>query len=46
MVSTTVLRDSVVVRMCTINPRTTESDIHETLARLDQAGRALRASRS
>ncbi len=43
MVSTTVLRDCVVVRMCTINPRTTESDIHETLARLDQAGRTLRA---
>ncbi len=35
MVSTTVLRGRTVLRMCTINPRTTEEDIAETLRKLD-----------
>jgi len=34
MVSSTVLRGHIVLRMCTINPRTTEEDIHETIRRL------------
>ena len=33
-VSTTTLRGRAVLRLCTINPRTTEGDIEETLARL------------
>jgi len=41
MVSTTMLRGHTVVRMCTINPRTTEQDIEGTLAKLDQMARAL-----
>jgi glutamate/tyrosine decarboxylase-like PLP-dependent enzyme len=41
MISSTVLRGKTVLRMCTINPRTTETDIRETLARLDRMGRAL-----
>ena len=36
MVSSTVLRGQNVLRMCTINPRTTESDIGETIQRLDR----------
>jgi glutamate/tyrosine decarboxylase-like PLP-dependent enzyme len=33
-VSTTTLRGRAVLRLCTINPRTTEADLEETLARL------------
>jgi glutamate/tyrosine decarboxylase-like PLP-dependent enzyme len=33
-VSTTTLSGRAVLRLCTINPRTTESDLRETLARL------------
>jgi glutamate/tyrosine decarboxylase-like PLP-dependent enzyme len=36
MLSTTRLRGEQVLRMCTINPRTTDRDIDETLARLEQ----------
>jgi aromatic-L-amino-acid decarboxylase len=36
MVSSTVLRGRTVLRMCTINPRTTESDVRETIERLGQ----------
>ena len=32
--TTTVLRGMTVLRMCTINPRTTEADIDQTIARL------------
>lgn len=35
LLTTTVLRGDTVLRMCTINPRTTEADITETLMRLD-----------
>ncbi len=34
-VLTTRLRGRIVVRMCTLNPRTTDADIVETVARLD-----------
>jgi glutamate/tyrosine decarboxylase-like PLP-dependent enzyme len=33
-VSTTTLRGRAVLRLCTINPRTTEADLDETLTRL------------
>jgi glutamate/tyrosine decarboxylase-like PLP-dependent enzyme len=36
MISSTVLRGKQVLRMCTINPRTTEADIQDTLTRLDR----------
>jgi aromatic-L-amino-acid decarboxylase len=35
MISSTVLRGQTVLRMCTINPRTTEADVRETVKRLD-----------
>ena len=35
MISSTVLREQTVLRMCTINPRTTEADVRETIKRLD-----------
>ena len=41
MVATTVLRGNTVLRLCTINPRTTEEDLDETLARLDLFARQL-----
>ena len=41
MVATTVLRGKTAMRMCTINPRTTNQDIHETVARLDRYATAL-----
>lgn len=41
MVSSTVLKGHTVLRMCTINPRTTESDIHGTIQRLDRLGSKL-----
>ncbi len=36
MISSTILRGKRVLRMCTINPRTTEADLHGTLSRLDR----------
>ena len=36
MVSTTVLRGRTVLRLCTINPRTAESDIRDTIERMEQ----------
>ncbi|MGD8518878.1 MAG: aminotransferase class I/II-fold pyridoxal phosphate-dependent enzyme [Anaerolineae bacterium] len=39
MVSTTRLRGRTVVRMCTINPRTTEADVRQTIRRLDALAR-------
>ena len=41
MISSTTLRGKTVLRMCTINPRTTEADIRGTFARLDGIGREL-----
>jgi glutamate/tyrosine decarboxylase-like PLP-dependent enzyme len=36
MISSTVLGDKTVLRLCTINPRTTEDDVREIVRRLDQ----------
>lgn len=36
MVSSTELRGKTVLRVCTINPRTTEADVLETIRRLDR----------
>lgn len=41
MVATTQLRDRVVLRMCTINPRTTEDDIRQTLQKITKFGQEL-----
>jgi len=41
MVSSTILKGQTVLRMCTINPRTTESDIQVTIQRLDKLGSKL-----
>ena len=41
MVSSTVLRGQTVLRMCTINPRTTEADVRETIKRLDDISKRL-----
>jgi aromatic-L-amino-acid decarboxylase len=41
MVSSTVLRGQTVLRMCTINPRTTEADVRETIKRLDDMSKRL-----
>ena len=40
MLSTTELRNRAALRLCTINPRTTEDDVRETVRRLGAAGRA------
>ncbi|HET7231037.1 MAG TPA: aminotransferase class V-fold PLP-dependent enzyme [Longimicrobium sp.] len=40
MLSTTELRGRAALRLCTINPRTTEDDVRETIRRLGGAGRA------
>ena len=39
LITSTVLRGRTVLRTCTINPRTTESDIEDTLDRLDRLAR-------
>lgn len=39
MISTTSLRGRIVLRFCTINPRTTEEDIRETIRKLESLGR-------
>lgn len=41
LITSTVLRQRTVLRTCTINPRTTEADIEETLGRLDRFARQL-----
>jgi glutamate/tyrosine decarboxylase-like PLP-dependent enzyme len=38
MLSSTILRGRPVLRLCTINPLTTEADIRETVQRLEQFG--------
>ncbi len=44
MLSTTVLRGQVVLRLCPINPRTTEADVRQTLERLVRFGHDLAAA--
>jgi aromatic-L-amino-acid decarboxylase len=39
LATSTTLHQTTVLRLCTINPRTTEADIDETLARLDRLSR-------
>ena len=41
LLTSTELRGNAALRLCTINPRTTEADIVETIERLDQLARAL-----
>ncbi len=41
MVSTTQLNNRTVLRLCTINPRTTESDIEETLNLIIKVGKEI-----
>jgi glutamate/tyrosine decarboxylase-like PLP-dependent enzyme len=41
LLTSTVLNEMVVLRMCCINPRTSENEVRDTLARLDQMGREL-----
>jgi aromatic-L-amino-acid decarboxylase len=41
MISSTVLRGQTVLRVCTINPRTTEADVRETVKRLDGVSKRL-----
>lgn len=41
MVSSTVLKGRTVLRMCTINPRTTEEYVQETIKRLEVLGHEL-----
>ncbi len=41
MVSTTSLRGRIVLRLCTINPRTTEDDLRETIQKLESFGHHL-----
>ncbi|HYJ78041.1 MAG TPA: hypothetical protein VEW03_00365, partial [Longimicrobiaceae bacterium] len=41
MLSTTELRGRVALRLCTINPRTTEAEVRETVRRLERIGREL-----
>ena len=36
--STTVLRGQTVLRLCTINPRTTFDEIEETIERMERVG--------
>jgi aromatic-L-amino-acid/L-tryptophan decarboxylase len=39
--NSTALRGQIVMRLCTINPRTTEDDVRATIQQLEQFGRAL-----
>lgn len=41
MVSSTVLRGTTAIRLCTINPRTTEVDLRETIQRIASVGKRL-----
>ncbi len=41
MVSTTSLRGRIVLRFCTINPRTTEDDLRETIQKVESFGHHL-----
>jgi glutamate/tyrosine decarboxylase-like PLP-dependent enzyme len=44
MLTTTVIRGETVLRMCTINPRTTKDDILQTLDRIEGIGSGLTAA--
>jgi aromatic-L-amino-acid decarboxylase len=44
MLTTTVIRGKTVLRMCTINPRTTHDDIVQTLDRIERIGTELSSS--
>ncbi|HEX6910421.1 MAG TPA: aminotransferase class V-fold PLP-dependent enzyme [Longimicrobium sp.] len=46
LLSTTELRGRTVLRLCTINPRTTEDDVRQTVRRMERIGRALAGSRA
>jgi aromatic-L-amino-acid/L-tryptophan decarboxylase len=41
LVGSRVLKGHTALRMCTINPHTTEEDIRETIQRLERLGNAL-----
>jgi len=41
MVVSTVLKGRTVLRMCPINPRTTERDIEETIKKLDDFAKGM-----
>jgi glutamate/tyrosine decarboxylase-like PLP-dependent enzyme len=41
MVASTQLKDKIVLRMCTINPRTTEEDIKQTIEKIAMFGQEL-----
>jgi len=41
MVASTQLKDKIVLRMCTINPRTTEDDIGQTIEKIAKFGQEL-----
>jgi glutamate/tyrosine decarboxylase-like PLP-dependent enzyme len=42
-ITSTTLRGQTALRLCTINPRTTQADIRETIQRLERFGKALSA---
>ncbi len=46
MLSPTVMRGATVLRMCTINPRTTHGDLTSTIAKLAEIGELLSSLRS
>ena len=46
LITSTVLRQRTVLRTCTINPRTLDADIEESLARLDRYARQIAEVRS
>ena len=46
MLSTTRLKGETVLRMCTINPRTTDADIDATLARIEELAAGCAATSS
>ena len=41
MISTTVLRGRTVLRLCTINPRTTKEDIRSTIQKMEAIGKTI-----
>ncbi|MBA4494513.1 pyridoxal phosphate-dependent decarboxylase family protein [Paenactinomyces guangxiensis] len=41
MISTTVLRGRTVLRLCTINPRTTKEDIRNTIQKMEDIGKTI-----
>jgi len=44
MGASTQLKDKIVLRMCTINPRTTEDDIRQTIEKIATFGQELSTS--